>query len=289
VRSLLDVLSRLLPAVAVVAVGLLPSLQVTVLAGMVLPASTAVVLGGVLVGEHRLGWVAVVLTAVAGALLGDAAAFFAGRRHGGRLFRRLPVRARTRDDVGRAEDLVRRRGGGAALWVRLRPVVGGLVPVVAGIGPVRYRELVGWDVLGATVWASTLTAAGALAGSPRGPAGHHPGPVAAAVVLVGAGLGLGRHCRGRHCRGRRPARPRQPPVHARQPPVRPRQPPVHARQPLRTTAGPPDRWARPISSGTAQELAAALGRWWSTLVRAGTRHPVDAADRRAGGCEQGGR
>ncbi len=205
-RSLLDVLSRLLPAVTVVAVGLLSALEVTAVAGVLLPASTAVVLGGVLVGEHRLGWIPVVLTAVAGALVGDAAAFFAGRHHGGRLLARLPVRAVTRDDVDRAEDLVRRRGSAAALWVRLRPVVGALVPVVAGIGPVRYRELVGWDALGAAVWASVLTAAGSLAGSPSGPAGRHPAAVAAAVVLVGAALPVARHGRCRLALRRRTAR-----------------------------------------------------------------------------------
>ena len=142
---------------------------VLVLAGsLFLPVPTELTLPlfGFLVGQARLSFGAVVLTATA-ARVSAALIFYAlGLRIGEARLRRLIGRAeRTKlvfgSDLDRASGAFERHGGKAILIGHLIPGVGALISVPAGLKrmPLRWRFL-GYTVLGGALWVGTLVGLG---------------------------------------------------------------------------------------------------------------------------------
>ena len=141
---------------------------VVLLGSLYLPVPTELTLPlfGFLVGQGRLTFVPVVLTATA-ARVGAAMVFYAlGLRIGEARLRRLIGRAeRTKlvygSDLERASGAFQRHGGKAILIGHLIPGVGPLISVPAGLKrmPVRWRFL-GYTLLGSTAWTGTLVGLG---------------------------------------------------------------------------------------------------------------------------------
>ncbi len=142
---------------------------VLVLAGSLflpIPTELTLPLFGFLVGQGRLSFVPVVLTATA-ARVSAAFIFYAlGFRIREARLRRLIERAeRTkllfRSDLDRASGAFERHGGKAILIGHLIPGVGALISLPAGLKrmPIRWRFL-GYTVLGGTLWTGSLVGLG---------------------------------------------------------------------------------------------------------------------------------
>ena len=141
---------------------------VVLLGSLYLPVPTELTLPlfGFLVGQGRLTFVPVVLTATA-ARVGAAMVFYAlGLRIGETRLRRLMGRVeRTKlvygSDLDRASGAFERHGGKAILLGHLIPGVGPLISIPAGLKrmPLRWRFL-GYTLLGGTAWTGTLVGLG---------------------------------------------------------------------------------------------------------------------------------
>ena len=103
------------------------------------------------------------LVAAVGALLGDSAAYLAGRRYGpARLARASrPVLRRA---VGRASEAMESRGGLVILVARYVPVGRVAVNLTAGATSYPPRRFVGFAALAALTWSAGSVGVGALAG-----------------------------------------------------------------------------------------------------------------------------
>lgn len=141
---------------------------VVLLGSLYLPVPTELTLPlfGFLVGQGRLAFVPVVLTATAARVVAAAVFYALGLRIGEARLRRLISRAeRTKlvygSDLDRASAAFEGHGGMAVLIGHLIPGVGPLISVPAGLKrmPVRWRFL-GCTLLGSTVWTATLVGLG---------------------------------------------------------------------------------------------------------------------------------
>ena len=141
---------------------------VVLLGSLYLPVPTELTLPlfGFLVGQGRLTFVPVVLTATA-ARVGAAMVFYAlGLRIGETRLRRLMGRVERAklvygSDLDRASGAFERHGGKAILLGHLIPGVGPLISIPAGLKrmPLRWRFL-GYTLLGGTAWTGTLVGLG---------------------------------------------------------------------------------------------------------------------------------
>jgi len=143
---------------------LLAVLETCFVTGIVVPSGMVTSLGAVLVldGTLELRWVAV--AAVAGGALGDSLGFWVGRVAGERLLTgegRVATLARHRPRVRR---LVGRHPAYSVTVARLVAFVRTLMPMAAGMSPLRYRRFLVYDLVGVVLWASMYMAIGALAG-----------------------------------------------------------------------------------------------------------------------------
>jgi membrane-associated protein len=139
------------------------------LLGFVFPGDSLLFFAGFLAsgaGGHSLpgGLVAVAMVAFVAAVLGDQVGFLFGCRVGPSLFTRPRSRLFNPDNVVRAHEFFERHGAKTIVLARFVPVVRTFAPIVAGVGRMRYRTFVTFNLIGAFVWAVGLTTLGYLLG-----------------------------------------------------------------------------------------------------------------------------
>ena len=172
----------------------LPALEAPAFLGLVVPGELALLLGGVLAEQGRIPLAAAIAVGTGGALAGDAAGFWIGRRWGPRLVASPIGRRVGPARLHRAEALLL-RGGGRALFVgRCTAVVRVVLPGLAGMLGLRYRTFALWTGAAAVLWSVVHVLLGYLAGAGWRHVHHLTGRVglglAAAVVLALAGAWL---------------------------------------------------------------------------------------------------
>jgi len=179
----------------------LPALEASVFLGFIFPGEIAVILGGVLVSQHKVGVVPVLLLAVAGAVLGDAVGYFVGKRWGRRLIHhtigRIPIaRHHFEKSFPKAEAYLARRGGSAVFFGRWTAALRVLVPGLAGMAGVRYRTFAIFNFLGGLAWATTFVVLGYAAGRSYKEVEHWTRRIGLLllllIIVVGVILAIGR-------------------------------------------------------------------------------------------------
>ena len=136
-----------------------------------IPTELTLPLAGFLVGQGRLSFIPVLLTATAARVTTSLILYTLGLRIGGERLRRLIMRFERfgllfTSDVDKASEVFERHGGKAVLIGHLVPGVGALISVPAGLKrmPIRWRFL-GYTALGSTLWTGALVGLGWALGS----------------------------------------------------------------------------------------------------------------------------
>ena len=150
---------------AVAVLFVLPALEAPVFLGLVLPGEVALLLGGVLAHQGRLSLPAALAAGTAGALAGDSAGYWIGRRWGPRLLDSRLGRRIGPDRLHRVESLLLRGGGGPLLVGRCTAGVRVVLPGLAGMLGLRYRVFALWSGAAATLWAVAHVLVGYAAGA----------------------------------------------------------------------------------------------------------------------------
>ncbi len=134
-------------------------------AGAPVPGETSLLLAGALAGAGQLWLPGVILAAATGAILGDTAGYWIGRRYGipllrkhGRLFRFDELKLR------RAEAFFARHGDKTVFLGRFVPIGRIFSAVLAGVSHMEYRRFLLWNATGGIVWASLMGTLGFLFG-----------------------------------------------------------------------------------------------------------------------------
>ncbi|WP_037909191.1 DedA family protein [Actinacidiphila yeochonensis] len=151
--------------------------------GFVLPGETAVVLGGVVASRGGVDIVWLCVTVVLAAIAGDSVGYEVGRKFGPRI---LETRALSRhqERIGRAQELIRRRGPAAVFLGRFIAFFRALMPALAGISRMPYRVFLLFNALGGLVWGVGFTLLGYFAGDAYKRVEKTAGTAVAIVVAV---------------------------------------------------------------------------------------------------------
>ena len=162
----------------------LPALEAPAFLGLVLPGELALLLGGVLAQQGRVPLAAALAVGVAGALAGDSAGYWIGRRWGPRLLASGPGRRVGPARLHRVESLLLRGGGRALVIGRCTAGARVVLPGLAGMLGLRYRTFALWTGAAATVWAVAHVLAGYAAGAGWRHVHQLTGRVGVALVLA---------------------------------------------------------------------------------------------------------
>jgi membrane-associated protein len=163
--------------------------EAAVFVGVVLPGETVLLLGGALAATGQISFWAMLAVAVAAAVIGDSVGYEVGRLGGGGL-----RDSRAGRFVGAArwrhgEVFMARRGGWAVFLGRWVGVLRALMPDLAGMSRMPYRQFVAFNAAGGTLWATAVVLAGYLAGASWQRVQTYLGWVGGALLLALAATG----------------------------------------------------------------------------------------------------
>jgi membrane-associated protein len=98
------------------------------------------------------------------AVLGDTLNYWLGHKLGGHLLARQSRLLNPRH-IARTREFFARYGGKTIIIARFVPIVRTFAPFVAGIGEMRYRRFLFFNVSGAALWVGLVTMAGYIFGN----------------------------------------------------------------------------------------------------------------------------
>ena len=150
--------------VVLLLVFLLPAAESSIFLGFVFPGETAVIVAGVLASEHRESLVMIMAAASLGAILGDSAGYFIGKKWGRSLVNNQLSRFVKPAHVARAEEFMVKRGGPGVFIGRFTTVLRVLIPGMAGVAKMRYRTFAMYNISGGIAWAVSMSFLGFAAG-----------------------------------------------------------------------------------------------------------------------------
>ena len=131
------------------------------LAGFFLPGDSLLVTAGLLAttGEPLNIWLLIVMLSAA-AIAGDSTGYAIGYHLGPRLFRRENSWLFHKDHVARTQRFYDKYGPKTIVLARFVPIVRTFAPTLAGVGKMRYRTFLLFNIAGGVGWVAAMTLAG---------------------------------------------------------------------------------------------------------------------------------
>lgn len=174
-------------------IGALVFLESLAVVGLVVPATTIVIMTGGFLASGLIDPGPVMFWAVAGAVAGDWVSYAVGYRIGPGAYRRWPLN-RQRRSVAKARLFFHRYGFISVFFGRFIGPLRATVPLVAGVMQMNRKTFQAANIASALLWVLMLLAPGWLAARGWGPEGLDAadtlrlGAVMAAAAFVGAAI-----------------------------------------------------------------------------------------------------
>lgn len=133
--------------------------------GFFLPGDSLLVTAGLVAStQGTLDIGALVAALCVAAIAGDSVGYAIGYHFGPRIFSREDSRLFHKDHLKRTNDFYRRYGAKTIVIARFVPIVRTFAPSVAGVGRMRYRTFLVYNVLGGIGWVCSMTLGGYFLG-----------------------------------------------------------------------------------------------------------------------------
>ena len=134
------------------------------LVGLFLPGDSLLITAGLLAGAGILNiwWLNGLL--IAAAIVGDSTGYAIGARLGPRIFTREKSLLFNPKHVERTQRFYEKYGPKTIVIARFVPIIRTFAPVLAGVGAMRYRRFLTYNVVGGIGWVASMTGAGYVLG-----------------------------------------------------------------------------------------------------------------------------
>jgi membrane-associated protein len=131
------------------------------LVGFFLPGDALLFTAGLLSSTGKLPALEILLVTIPiAAIAGDQVGYMIGRKSGPAVFNKPDGRLFRRTHVDKTREYFEHYGPRTVLIARFVPIVRTFVPIMAGVGQMRYRTFVTYNVLGGIGWGIGVTTLG---------------------------------------------------------------------------------------------------------------------------------
>ncbi|MBY0110678.1 VTT domain-containing protein [Patescibacteria group bacterium] len=130
-----------------------------------LPGDTLLFSAGILAATQAFELVPLIATIVVAAILGDSAGYWFGSHYGPKLFTKDNALILNKRYLEKTEKFYQKYGRMALIVARFLPVFRTLVPIMAGMGSMKYRTFLAFNIAGALIWGISLTMLGYFLGN----------------------------------------------------------------------------------------------------------------------------
>jgi membrane-associated protein len=138
------------------------------LIGFFLPGDSLLFTAGLFASRGDLNFPVILIGCFVAAVAGDQVGYAFGRKAGPSIFNRPNSRLFKQEHVRRADEFFETHGAKTILLARFVPVVRTFAPILAGVGSMKYRTFVVYNVMGGLIWAVGVTTLGYLLGDQIG-------------------------------------------------------------------------------------------------------------------------
>ena len=122
------------------------------LLGFFLPGDSLLFTAGLFAAKGDLNLAVILLGCFIAAVAGDQVGYLFGKRVGPSLFGRPDSKIFKQKYVAQADAFFQRHGSKTIVLARFVPVVRTFAPILAGVGKMRYRQFVVYNLVGGFVW-----------------------------------------------------------------------------------------------------------------------------------------
>src|SRR5262245_20155690 len=138
------------------------------LIGFFLPGDSLLFTAGLFAAKGDLNIVVILVGCFISAVAGDQVGYAFGRRVGPSIFSRPNSKLFKQEYVQRADEFFESHGAKTIVLARFVPVVRTFAPILAGVGTMKYRTFVTYNVIGGFLWAVGVTSLGYFLGEQIG-------------------------------------------------------------------------------------------------------------------------
>lgn len=184
VGGLLDRVADLASPWGYVLVGLLALLEASAMIGLVVPGEAALLVGGFLASQGRADLRVMIVVAAVGAIVGDSVGYEIGKHLGPSLRRSRLGRWVGDERWKQSEDYLARHGGRAVFFGRFVGVLRAMVPTIAGLSRMPYRQFLPWNAIGGLIWAPGFVLLGYVAGGSYDQVAKWAGRASAVLLIL---------------------------------------------------------------------------------------------------------
>ena len=135
------------------------------LIGVFLPGDSLLVTAGLLAARGYLNVYTLAPVLTLAAICGNSLGYFIGRASGPRIFNRENSLFFNKKHAMRAHEFYERHGRKTIVLAQFMPIIRTFSPVIAGVGGMRFRQFMTFNIIGAFVWIWSMLAIGYFLGS----------------------------------------------------------------------------------------------------------------------------
>ncbi len=160
------------------------------LIGVFLPGDSLLVTAGLLAARGYLNVYTLAPALTLAAICGNSLGYFIGRTTGPRIFNRENSLFFNKKHAMRAHEFYEKHGRITIVLAQFMPIIRTFSPVIAGVGGMKFREFLTFNVIGAFAWIWSMLAIGYFLGSYIPGIDQHIEIVVVIVVFVSILPGL---------------------------------------------------------------------------------------------------
>jgi membrane-associated protein len=168
VLALLDFANNWVKKGGLFVLGLIIFAESGLLVGFFLPGDSLLFFAGFLAsnagGRLLPGLPATAAVAFAAAVIGDQVGYLFGKKVGPSLFDRPQSKFFKPSHVAKAQAFFDKHGAKTIVLARFVPIVRTFAPIVAGVGNMKYRTFVTYNLIGGALWGIGITSLGYFLG-----------------------------------------------------------------------------------------------------------------------------
>ncbi len=168
----------------VLAVGAIIFAESGLLIGFFLPGDSLLFTAGFLASQGAVDIHFLAITCFLAAVIGDSVGYTFGNKVGPRLLKKEDGKLFKKKYLAQSEAFYEKHGKKTIILARFTPIVRTFAPIVAGVGSMKYRTFLLYNVIGAALWTLGLTYLGFYLGKSVPGIKSYLEPAIIAVILI---------------------------------------------------------------------------------------------------------
>jgi len=152
--------------------------------GFFFPGDSLLFTAGIFASQGIFSIEVLLICCIIAAILGDSVGYWSGKKYGRQLFDRDAGFFFKKKRLYDAEIFYAKHGKSTIIMARFIPVIRTFAPIVAGIGQMKYKSFISYNVFGGILWVSCMLLLGYFLGSAIPNPDKYIIPIAFLIIVI---------------------------------------------------------------------------------------------------------